>query len=271
MPNPFANRKPAAKVEQAEDRLGGFSVHETDAYPATIKNAFLSKSAGGAEAINFEFDLGGGKLFSPQVWFTNKAGEFTFQQKDRSKNPVKNDDGTPKLSYLPGYTILNDVCLVASGMSFTDEDFSIEEKMVSVYDSDQKKKVPKSMMVLTDLLGKKVGLLINKVMENKSVKSGNDYVPTAETRDVNEIAKVFDLESQRTVLEATNAQKAEKAGDNVQPPMYVAAWLEKNKGKTQDKRTIKDGSAGTAGRPTAAGGPPQAGDSKPRSSLFKKD
>jgi hypothetical protein len=157
---------------------------------------------------------------------------------------------------------MNNICMVTTEKELSDQD--AEEKVVKLYDFEEKKDLPKTVMVLTDLVGKPVTLGIRKILENKSVKSGDGYVPTADTREVNVIEQVFQTESKMTVNEATanegwDASKAE----------FHDKWVEKNEGKTTDKRTIKDGEGGTAGRPGASAGAPASGAGQ-RKSIFDK-
>src|SRR5690606_22739631 len=110
----------------------------------------------------------------------------------------------------------------------------------NLYDYEQKKELPKSVPMLTDLLGQKIALGILKQLENKNVKQGDDYVASAETREINVVDKVFHPEVKLTVAEARNGQETAKFWD---------AWKERNQGQVRDKRTIKDGAGGNAGAP----------------------
>jgi hypothetical protein len=230
-------------LEQAQDRIGGFGAIETDIYDMKVTMAYAIESQGGAQGVAFTFD-NGGREYRETVYVTSKKGENFYL------NP---SDKTKKLP-LPGFTVANDICLATTEQPLSAQ--PTEEKIVNIYDFDQKKEVPKSVQVLVDLIGKPVTLAINKVLENKSEKKGDEYVPTAETREVNQIDKVFHTETRVTMVEARNQQ----------PAAFYDAWLGRNKGQTRDKRTIKDGSsAGTAGRPGQA---PTAGAAPARKSLF---
>ena len=116
--------------------------------------------------------------------------------------------------------------------------------------------------MLVDLLDAEVSFAIQKSLENKSELVGNDYVATADERETNNIVKVIHTESRMTVVEAREGKTE---------PEFWDAWLSRNEGKTQDKRTIKDGAGGSAGAPKragAAGGAPAAGGGTERKSLF---
>lgn len=223
--------------EAAEDRLGGFQVYDTDIYSGTIKLAYASQAPSGARCINFEFDFGG-KTYKETVYYTNKKGENFFLNKD---------DKTKKVS-LPGFTLVDDICLLTTETPLSGQ--ATEEKVVNVYDRDAKKELPKSVPMLMDLLGKPISLGIVRATVNKTEKNSNgDYVPVAsgETRDENNIDKAYHTETQLTVVEA---QRELTKGE------FWGKWVEANKGKTRDKTVKNLNTSGNAGRP--GNGPPQS-------------
>jgi hypothetical protein len=223
-------------LEETEDRLGGYAVYPSDIYNAIVKMAYAGKSASGAQFINFEFDLGNGRMYREVAYFTNKKGENFWVNETKKKVP------------LPGFSLVDDICLLT-----TDEPLAAqatEDKMVKVYDADAKKELPKSVPVLMGLIGKPISLGILKQLESKSIKnSSGEYVPTGETRETNLIDKAFHTETKLTVVEARNGKDAGEFWDK---------WLEKNKDAVRDRRAkTVAGSAGGVGRPAA--GPPVAG------------
>ncbi|WP_421991754.1 hypothetical protein [Roseococcus sp.] len=227
--------------EETQDRLGGFQVRETDIYTGPIKMAYAGSSKGGAQNVTLILDLPGGSEYRETIYITNKKGENWF---------VNKDDPTKRVA-LPGFTVMDDICTVTSGKGLAEQD--TEAKMVKVYDPDQKKEVPKSVPVLVELLGLTVSLGIGKLLENKTKLEGNEYVPTAEERSSNVIEKVFHTETKMTCAEARQG---------LSEGVFWDAWLERNKGKERDKRTIKDGQGGAAGAPVAtksSNGAPVAG------------
>jgi hypothetical protein len=232
--------------EKTEDRLGGFSKMETDIYLGTVKVAYGSKAASGAMAVNLILDING-QEHRETVYVSNKKGETYFLNKD---------DNTKKVS-LPGFTLINDLCLVAAGVTLAG--VTTEDKIINIYDFEQKKEMPKSVPVITDLLGKKAFFAITKQIVNVNEKKGDEYVATAKTREENVIDKVFEEHSRMTVSEAIAANESGKTGE----AKFFDAWKERNEGKTRDKRSIKDGSAG------ASSGPPKSGSTTAtRPSLF---
>ncbi|AHC56575.1 putative single-stranded DNA-binding protein [Achromobacter phage JWDelta] len=248
----FGNLKEKTQnMEAARDSVGGGGfVIDADAYEMTLKVAYVGQSKGGANFMSLIFDRDGTD-YREDVYFTSS------KEKGQLPYYVKNDKQFP----LPGYSIVSDLCLILGGTSLEDTEF--EEKTVNVYDFDAKKELPKSVMVPVELLGKKIIVGVQRTTENKQVKdaSGN-YVNSGETRDVNNIDKLFDLESKMTVLEALN--QAEK-------PVFYDTWIEANKGKVRDNTKKGDKAAptqGTAGAPPKAAAAPAAGGARP--SLFGK-
>lgn len=231
-------------LEKAEDRLGGgFSVRETDIYTFKIKAAYAGKSQGGAMNVSLIAVDSQGE-YRETIYITNRKGE-NFFVKDGKKIP------------LPGFTIINDLCLIATGEPLSEQE--TEEKVINLYDFEAKKEVPTSVPMIMALLDAEVSLSIQKNLEDKNVKNdAGDYVPSGETRDTNTIGKVFHTETKMTVVEALEGAEEAKFWD---------AWLEKNKGKVFD-RTKKDTGGGkpVGARPTPTAGAKEGG----RPSLFGK-
>lgn len=230
----FGNLK-ADGLEETQDRLGGYSPFDTDIYTGKIKMAYADKSDGGAQNVNLVIDMGG-KEYRETVYVTNKKGENFFLNKE---------DKTKKVP-LPGFVIIDDICLVTTEKPLADQD--VEEKVVKLYDYEAKKEIPKTVPVLTGLLGKEVSLAIVRQLENKNVKNGaGAYEATAETRESNVISKVFHTPTKMTMVEARNGNEVGTFWDS---------WLERNKGQISDKRMIKEGQAGAPKGTAARSGPP---------------
>lgn len=247
----FGNLK-SDGLEETQDRLGGFSPFDTDIYTGKIKMAYAGQSDGGAKNISLVVDFNG-KEYRETIYITNKKGENFFLNKD---------DKTKKVP-LPGFTIIDDICLVTTEKPLSDQ--AAEEKVIKLYDFEAKKELPKSVPVLVDLLGKEVSLAIVRQLENKNAKNGaGEYEPTAETQETNNIAKVFHTPTKMTMVEARNGNETGTFWDS---------WVERNKGVTADRRKIKDGVAGApkgTAAPAQRSGPPQAAAPAARQSLFGK-
>jgi hypothetical protein len=241
-------------LEESQDRIGGFRVRESGAYLGTIKLAYAGKSANSkARSVTIVVDLGDGE-YRETFWVTNKD--------DLNFYMGKGDDSKKKFP-LPGFTVIEDLCLVTTNKPLSEQ--PAEEKMVNIYDFDQKKEVPTAVPMLVELLGKEVILGIQKVLRNKQVRNATsgEYEDTADSREENAIDKIFHSPSKLTVVEARKG---------IQTATFYGAWVERNTGNTLDRRSIKDGASaqgGRSGRPNGAGGPPKAnGAAKPTTSLF---
>jgi hypothetical protein len=225
-------------IEESQDRLGGFRIHESGPYTGTIKAAYAGQSATSKSrsvTVILAFDEGGAE-YRETFWVTNKNDENFYIDNDKKKQP------------LAGFTTVDDICLVTTNKGLAAQ--ATEDKVMNIYDPDQKKEMPKSVPMLVELLGKKVTFGILKKLKNKQAKnSAGAYEDTAETREENEVDKIFHHPSNLTVVEARKG---------IQTPGFYGAWVERNKGQTRDARKIKDGAQnGRAGKPNI---PPKAGD-----------
>jgi hypothetical protein len=232
-------------LEAVGDRLGGYSVLETGVYPAKVKLAYAGKSASSnAQSITVLFDMNG-REHRETFWITNKNGEnFSTDAKDPTKR-------TP----LPGFTTVDDLCLLTTGVSLTEQ--TVEEKVVALYDYELKRDVPQNVPVILDLLNKPVLVgLVRQTVDKTKKNDDGDYVPTGETRDENVTDKLFHHETKRTVAEYRQ---------NVQEPVFHDKWSDKNKGVTRNRSKGAGTNGGVAGRP---GMPPTQGQNQPKKSLF---
>ncbi len=237
-------------LEETTDRLGGFQIRATDIYPATIKAAYAGQSAGGAHNVTIVAELPDGE-YSETIYVTNKKGENWFlNQNDKSKKVP-----------LPGFTTIDDICLVTTGKPLAEQD--TEEKVVKIYDFDERKELPKAVPMLVDLIGQTLflGIVQQTVDKNQKNESTGEYEPTGETRDKNVIEKVFHDPTKMTVVEARQGATE---------PVIYGKWLSKNKGQAHNKAKGADGKGAQSGRP--GGGAPQSGNGgqKKTSSLFGK-
>jgi hypothetical protein len=235
-------------LEESQDRLGGYQPLNTDIYTGQIKAAYAGKSAGGAQSVSLIVAIGD-QEYRETLYITNRKGE-NFYVKDGKKIP------------LPDFTTIDDICLVTSGKPLSEQ--PCEDKVIKLYDKDAKKELPKTVPMLTELIGLDVTLGILRQTVNKTEKVGEEYVPVADgsTRDQNVIDKVFHTGTKMTVVEARQGAEEAKFHDS---------WKERNAGKTQDRRELKEGGAqvGAPKRPGAPATAPQAGTAgAPRKSLF---
>lgn len=236
-------------LEEAEDRLGGYQPLDTDIYKSTVKAAYAGKAASGALNVTVILDTGS-QEYRETIYVTTKDGNNYFLNKN---------DNTKKVP-LPGFTIIDDLCLVTTNKPLANQ--TMEEKVMNIYDPEQKKEVPKSVQMLTELIGKSVHVAITRILENKQEKnSAGEYVAIADTRETNTINKIFHDPTKLTVVEAKN-QNTE--------PVFYDSWIKRHKGNVHDRRTIKEGGSANGGQSGRPSGPPQSGTStsRPQTSLF---
>lgn len=236
----LSNLSTSNDIADEKDSVGGSRVRESGLYPMNISLAYLTKSNGGALALNLHLKDADGEV-RQQLWVTSgdAKGNKNYYEKDGVKN------------YLPGFNMANSLALLTVGKEISTLD--TEDKVVNLYSFDAKAEVPTKVPMLMDLVGKEILVGLIKQTVDKNVKNdAGEYVASGETRDENEVDKFFRASDRKTTAEIR--AQAEEA-------VFVNTWSEKWKGQTKDKSTK---TAGTAGAPKAA--TPAAG--KPTQSLF---
>lgn len=234
-------------LEEATDRLGGgFAALDHNIYSGKLKALYAITAGSGAMGVVILFNHAGGE-YRETVYVTNKKGENFFIDKN-----------TQKKVPLPGFTTVNNICMITTGKPLSEQ--TIEEKIFNVWDKEASKELPKSVPTLIDTIDQEISFGILKYLEDKTKLEGNAYVPTGETRETNQIAVVFHTESHSTLLEAEKAQDA----------VFWDKWSEKYVGAPVIDKTSK--TPGVANGKPAAAGAPQAGASSAaaRPSLFAK-
>jgi hypothetical protein len=231
-------------LEEATDVLGGGGLVDTGVYPATVKLAYAGKSTHSeSQSVTVHLDING-REFRETFWVTNRNGDNSYADK---KDPKKKHP-------LPGFTSVDDLCLVATGYGLADQ--TVEEKVVKLYDYDAKKELPQNVPVLTDLLGQEVLVaIVRQTVDKQKKNDAGEYVNTGETREENVAEKFFHAESRRTVAEIRN---------KIEEPIFIDKWAEKNTGKARNKAKGAEGNAGVPGSKSA----PAPGANKPKTSLF---
>jgi hypothetical protein len=206
--------------------------------------AYLSKASSGALGLVLTLKTDAGKEFRQTLWMTSGTakGCKNYYEKDGEKR------------YLPGFNHANSLALLTCGKEISQLD--TETKVVNVYSAEAKSEVPTKVEVPMDLLNKEilVGLLKQTVDKTKKNDAGV-YEATGETRDENDIDKLFRAKDRMTRAEIR--AQAETA-------TFVDTWDAKHTGTTKMKAK---GASGTAGAPKAPGAAPAAA-KKPTNSLF---
>lgn len=235
-------------LEGPTDRLGGFSLLETNAYDGVIKLAYVTTSASSkAQCVNLVVDYNGHEM-RDRFWVTNRNGEPSYEGKGNNKG---------KKFMLPGFESANDACLMATGMGLADQ--TIEDKTISLWDSDAKKELDKVVPVITSILGKPITGAVERQTINKQENTGSEWVDTNDKVDINETVKFFRTETKMTTAETL---RKEPIADE---DLFYTKWLDKNKGKTRNK--FKEVAGGASAAPGGGTGSPGAAGQK-SASLF---
>lgn len=241
-------------LEEVQDRLGGGGfIIPTNIYKGKIKNFYGGQAESGALSVTLSVIKEDGKEYKETLYVTNKEGDNFFL----------NPQDTSKKVPLPGFTIVNDICMIVTGKPLSEQDW--ESKTANVWDKDAKKELPKSVDQAVDVIDQEIALGIELQLVNVTAKSQSSgkYEPTGEDKQQNAITKVWHPEVRMTLVEAQAGEETEG--------VFWDKWLKQNEGKEIDRRKVKGGAAGggTAGAPRSAATSTAAAP-KPKSSLFKK-
>lgn len=237
-----------SSITAEKDSVGGGSGPlASGLYPMTIAMAHINKSTGGATGLVLSLKTEAGNEVRQTLWMTSGTakGAKNFYEKDGVKN------------YLPGFLLANSLCLLAAGKEVAAMD--TETKVINLYSFEAKAEVPTKVEVIMDLLNKQVLVGMIKQTVDKNVKNdAGAYVPSGDTRDENEIDKLFHAESRLTTAEIkANASEAS----------FVNTWETKWKDVTRNK--AKGAAAGgVAGAPRTSGATSAPVTKKPVTSLF---
>ena len=226
----LANLTTDDSIKGGKDTVGGgYAPKPSGVYDGVIKVAYLSKSTGGATAVNLIVGMGDSE-YRETVYITNKEGKnFYIDKNDGAKN------------YLPGFNTINDIALLTAQRELSQLD--TERKVVKLWNTEQAKEVPTEVECITAMHGKPIKLGILEEITFKNVKQGNEYVPSNELRTSNVISKVFHPTNSKTVNECR--AKAETAE-------FIDKWKAKWDGKPNDKTTGKAPQATATPRSAAA-------------------
>lgn len=235
-------------VEKSGDRLGGNILLDTGIYNATVKLAYISKAQNSdATAVNVHLDIDG-REYRFREWVTNRNNENTYTD-PKTKKPV----------LLPGYQMIDDLCLLTTGYELSDQD--AEDKVVKLWDYESNGEVPQNVPVLVDLLNQPItAAIVRQIVDKNTKQDDGTYAPSGETREENVVEKYFHTDSLRTTTEI----RAE-----LDEGIFIEKWAELNSGKPpRNKAKGVAGNSGKPGRPGASKPAAASGSSKPRKNLF---
>lgn len=211
MANALASLTTEGMERQADTLGGGKILLPTDIYKLHVKYAYLGESSGGALSITVVGSVNGSD-YSETFWITNKEKKQYYMSKNGKKVP------------LPGFAIIEDMCLFATGKSLSQQ--NTVDKIIEKYDPETSSMQKASVPVVEGLLDKDVLVAISQVKEFKRKKFDDGYHTISETTEYNEIDKVFHLDKHLTANEVLK---------NVEEPAFYTQWLEAKKGKVRDK------------------------------------
>jgi len=206
-----------ADVKQDEDSLGGVFTFDSGTYDAVIDAAFVEKSKGGAIGLNLHLAMPENKTLRQTLWVSSGDAKG-------NKNYYVSKGGDKR--FLPGYNVASAICKLTVDAELSS--FETEERVLSLYDYDAKKELPKKVAMITELLGQEITLGLIKQTVDKNVKDATTgfYVPSGDTKEENEIDRVF-----RT----SDGFTADEVRKDVKTSEFLDKWKVKWTGKSRNK------------------------------------
>jgi hypothetical protein len=211
---------PAGIEMPSIERVGGGGfLWDSGVYDATIKMVYLNQTESDAISFNIELLNSDGKTLEEPFWIVNsKAKGNKTWYTSKSGKPVP----------IPGYVSADHLCRAVLGETLDSVRKTAEIKTVSVYNKEQGKKVATEKPVITSLLNKAVKVAVQQVIVDKTAKNGNgQYLPTGETKNINECKFFGSVE---------NGKTADEIAKN-QPATMFTRWADKNTGIVINKNS----------------------------------
>ena len=241
-------------IKKETESVGGGGTWDTDVYDCKIDAVYLVKSRGGALALKIHAKRADGQVMKTALWMTSGTVKGC-------KNYYTDKNGDKQ--YLPGFSQANAICLLTVGKEISELD--TEPKVIKLWDFDASKELPKTVDMVVALVDQDIKLGVMKQTTDKNEQNPNfddtkpankesnpQYVATGETREENEIDKVFRSSDSLTKIEV-------EAGET--EPALHDKWLDKWKGEVKNK--AKGASAGAS-----KAGVPAGGATAPKKSIF---
>lgn len=234
-----------ASIENEKDTAGA-TLFESDCYLMTVTSAYINKSEGGALGLVVSFKSDDDRTLKQTFWMTSGTakGAKNYYEKNGEKK------------YLPGFLAANALALLTTGKEISALD--TETKVVKMYNRDAKAEIPTKVDMVMELLDQEIILGVVKQTVDKTTKADNGtYVPTGETRDENEVDKLFRAKDKKTTAEIRAEQ------ENAE---FINKWVSKWQGVTKQRAKGVEGTSGTPKVSTQGGA--TTGAKKPTASLF---
>ena len=234
----LSNVKVSDDVKEEKISLGAGGVWETNVYPCIIEAAYVSVAKTEAIFVNIHARREDGQVLKTALCVQSGKAKGSKNYWVDKKNGDK--------QYLPGFNQANAISLLSVGKGINELDE--ETKVIKLWDFDASKELPKEVPMLVELVNQEITLGVLKQVEDKNVKNENgDYVPSGETREVNEVERVFRTSDGLNTLEI-------KAGET--EAVFIHDWKKKWEGKVKNKS--KGATAGTtAGAPAGSAAAPK--------------
>ena len=247
----FAGLASDATIENETDYVG-MKVLESGLYDFTIDMAFMTVADSGAKCLNLRLKYGDDQDYRQNLYVT--SGKLK-----GCANFYKDKNG--KKRYLPGFNIANALCLLTVKTEIGKQ--VAEEKVINLWNKEAKKEIPTPVQMIMALKGTQfIGGVIKQTVDKTAKDPATaKYLPTGETRDENDMDKIFRASDGLTVAEIRA---------KVTESVYKATWDKANTDVTRmrAKGAAAPGSPAAGAGANAAPGSPNAATAVADADLF---
>ena len=209
----FFNNSNANANTNVDDTFGsdstGSSLWDSGVYQAKCKYVAVDVTKNGLPFVKVSVEINGmEKVFS------------LFTHSSETKDTYYLKDGQKKV--MPGMQELNALCYVVTGKTADalEKEGKVQNKALKMYDWEKKGEVVKELATFIDLCDQPICVAVKKLEKHKTVLKDGKYVPTTETKLINEIDKYLSAKG-FTAKELYNKSDA----------VYATKFKEQNTGK----------------------------------------
>ena len=168
----FQNLKRDSSIQDNSDDIPApaSGILGSAVYPAVIDVAYTTKSSKDTTGIVFHFKLENGRDFKTTLWVMSATGEYKWEKDGRS-------------GYWPGFLLFDEISTIVTGKS-CDLLNPPEDKIINIWNYQERKEKPTEAKVLTELQGGKINLAI-------LAQKRDHWEDSSKWVEQNELDKVF--------------------------------------------------------------------------------
>ena len=215
MSNPFAKTTNAINNLQSDLRVGG--VPASNEYLCNITAAYLLPNAWNPKDTDMHIEAELPSGYRHKMSFKVLA----------NGTPMTKDKNGKEVMLWTAERAARLVSAATDGATLEDIFDSLEDKVIKLYDFEQKKDVQTTVKMFMDLVGKPVILGLQRKISNKVTKEGDDWVDLPEKKESLELGIAASASTRLTHAETIAKVDSDAAAE-------MNTWTKRNAGRDWD-------------------------------------